>query len=44
MEPRYDVSSDGQFLQSGKRGQGAGEANARYGVDPGLSFYIMFRS
>ena len=32
-------SSDGQFFRSGKRGQGAGEVNARYGVDPGFSFY-----
>jgi TnpA family transposase len=31
-------SSDGQFFRSGKRG-GAGEVNARYGVDPGFSFY-----
>ena len=32
-------SSDGQFFRSGKRGAGAGEVNARYGVDPGFSFY-----
>lgn len=32
-------SSDGQFFRSGKRGSGAGEVNARYGVDPGFSFY-----
>lgn len=32
-------SSDGQFFRSGKRGGGAGEVNARYGVDPGFSFY-----
>jgi TnpA family transposase len=32
-------SSDGQFFRSGKRGAGAGEVNARYGVDPGVSFY-----
>jgi TnpA family transposase len=32
-------SSDGQFFRSGKRGDTAGEVNARYGVDPGLSFY-----
>jgi len=32
-------SSDGQFFRSGKRGAGAGEINARYGVDPGFSFY-----
>lgn len=28
-------SSDGQFFHSGKRA-GAGEVNARYGVDPGF--------
>jgi len=32
-------SSDGQFFRSGKRGDGAGEVNARYGVEPGFSFY-----
>jgi TnpA family transposase len=32
-------SSDGQFFRSGKRGSRAGEVNARYGVDPGFSFY-----
>jgi hypothetical protein len=32
-------SSDGQFFRSGKRGSGAGDFNARYGVDPGFSFY-----
>lgn len=32
-------SSDGQFFRSGKRGAAAGEVNARYGVDPGFSFY-----
>ena len=32
-------SSDGQFFRSGKRGAGAGAINARYGVDPGFSFY-----
>jgi TnpA family transposase len=32
-------SSDGQFFRSGKRGGIAGEVNARYGVDPGFSFY-----
>jgi hypothetical protein len=32
-------SSDGQFFRSGKRGAGAGDFNARYGVDPGFSFY-----
>lgn len=32
-------SSDGQFFRSGKRGNVAGEVNARYGVDPGFSFY-----
>lgn len=32
-------SSDGQFFRSGKRGSGAGDFNAKYGVDPGVSFY-----
>ena len=32
-------SSDGQFFRSAKRGDAAGEVNARYGNDPGLSFY-----
>ena len=32
-------SSDGQFFRSAKRGDAAGEINARYGRDPGLSFY-----
>jgi Tn3 transposase DDE domain/Domain of unknown function (DUF4158) len=32
-------SSDGQFFRSGKRGAGAGDFNARYGVDPGFLFY-----
>lgn len=32
-------SSDGQFFRSGKRGGTAGDFNARYGVDPGFSFY-----
>ncbi len=32
-------SSDGQFFRSAKRGDAAGEINARYGHDPGLSFY-----
>jgi TnpA family transposase len=32
-------SSDGQFFRSGKRGGIAGTVNARYGVDPGFSFY-----
>lgn len=32
-------SSDGQFFRSDKRGNVAGEVNARYGVDPGFSFY-----
>ena len=32
-------SSDGQFFRSGKRGAGAGDFNAKYGVDPGFSFY-----
>jgi len=31
--------SDGQFFRSGKRGSGAGDFNAKYGVDPGFSFY-----
>src|SRR4051812_8130068 len=33
------LSSDGQFFRSAKRGDAAGEVNARYGRDPGLSFY-----
>ena len=32
-------SSDRQFFRSGKRGDTAGEVNARYGHDPGLGFY-----
>jgi len=32
-------SSDGQFFRSGKRGDGAGEVNARHGAGPGFSFY-----
>ena len=32
-------SSDRQFFRSAKRGDAAGEINARYGHDPGLSFY-----
>ena len=32
-------SSDRQFFRSGKRGDAAGEVNARYGLDPGLGFY-----
>jgi TnpA family transposase len=32
-------SSDRQFFRSGKRGDAAGEVNARYGRDPGLGFY-----
>ena len=32
-------SSDGQFFRSGKRGSGAGDFNAKYGVDRGFSFY-----
>lgn len=32
-------SSDGQFFRSGKRGNVAGEVNARYGGGPGFSFY-----
>jgi TnpA family transposase len=32
-------SSDGQFFRSAKRGDAAGDVNARYGRDPGVSFY-----
>jgi TnpA family transposase len=32
-------SSDRQFFRSAKRGDAAGEVNARYGHDPGLGFY-----
>jgi TnpA family transposase len=32
-------SSDRQFFRSAKRGDGAGDVNARYGQDPGLGFY-----
>jgi TnpA family transposase len=32
-------SSDGQFFRSGKRGDPAGDVNARHGLTPGLSFY-----
>jgi TnpA family transposase len=32
-------SSDRQFFRSGKRGDTAGDVNARYGQDPGLGFY-----
>jgi TnpA family transposase len=32
-------SSDGQFFRGGKRGATGGDINARYGVDPGFSFY-----
>ena len=32
-------SSDRQFFRSAKRGDAAGEVNARYGQDPGLGFY-----
>ena len=32
-------SSDGQFFRSGKRGDTAGDVNARHGLTPGLSFY-----
>jgi TnpA family transposase len=32
-------SSDRQFFRSGKRGDAAGEINARYGHEPGLGFY-----
>jgi hypothetical protein len=33
------LSSDRQFFRSGKRGNTAGDINARYGQDPGLGFY-----
>lgn len=32
-------SSDGQFFRGGKRVAAGGDVNARYGVDPGFSFY-----
>ncbi len=32
-------SSDRQFFRSAKRGDAAGEVNARYGHDPDLGFY-----
>ncbi len=32
-------ASDGQFFRSGKRGDAAGEFNARHGVEPGYCFY-----
>lgn len=32
-------SSDGQFFRGGKRAATGGDINARYGVDPGFSFY-----
>jgi hypothetical protein len=32
-------SSDRQFSRSARRGDAAGEVNARYGPDPGLGFY-----
>jgi TnpA family transposase len=32
-------SSDGQFFPAGWRGQGSGEINAKYGIDPGMLFY-----
>ncbi|HEY0912100.1 MAG TPA: Tn3 family transposase, partial [Bradyrhizobium sp.] len=32
-------SSDRQFFRSAKRGDAAGEINARYGHDPGIGFY-----
>ncbi len=32
-------SSDRQFFRSAKRGDAAGDINARYGADPGLGFY-----
>lgn len=37
--PGTTSSSDGQFFRSGKRGETAGDINARYGADPGLGFY-----
>lgn len=36
---RTTSSSDRQFFRSAKRGDAAGEVNARYGHDPGLGFY-----
>jgi TnpA family transposase len=32
-------SSDGQFFRGGKRVAAGGDINARYGIDPGFSFY-----
>jgi TnpA family transposase len=32
-------SSDGQFFRSGRRAQGAGAVNAKYGPEPGLRVY-----
>ena len=32
-------SSDGQFFRGRKRGASGGDINARYGIDPGFSFY-----
>lgn len=32
-------SSDGQFFRGAKHGAAGGDINARYGVDPGFSFY-----
>ena len=34
-------SSDGQFFRSAKRGDAAGDINARYGHDPDVSFYTL---
>jgi hypothetical protein len=36
---RYHLIFDGQFFRSAKRGDAAGDANARYGRDPGFIFY-----
>ncbi len=32
-------SSDGQFFRAGRRDNGPGDINAKYGVDPGMLFY-----
>lgn len=32
-------SSDGQFFRAGRRGNGPGDINAKYGIDPGMLFY-----
>lgn len=37
-------SSDGQFFRSGKRGEAAGEFNARHGIEPGYCFYTTPRT